>query len=212
MDQRRFTPKRNLSPWTSPFLDASNHPPQLQIHVTNNLSSVELGALLWLLSLNRDSVPPDHFLRLGGGKPLGFGSVSPRILGSDLRSGELWRDYYLDLTGQQDSVNGARQQTVQAEAIRAYCRAILTADGQCSADNATDEQLQQQVASIGFINAFLAAMRGLDGPVHYPRIDRTPDLNGENFKWFRPNKPAEPLPLLKTDAMQQLRYDTVSNN
>lgn len=39
-----------------------------------NLSKFELGALVWLLNL-----PEGHFLRVGYGKPLGFGSVKAQI-------------------------------------------------------------------------------------------------------------------------------------
>ena len=35
-----------------------------------NLNIAELGVLLWLLNL-----PDKHYHRIGGGKPLGFGSV-----------------------------------------------------------------------------------------------------------------------------------------
>ena len=52
------------------------------LHVTN-LSRVELGALLWLLAL-----PSDHFHRLGGGKPLGFGSVRLEMTEAVLHDGD----------------------------------------------------------------------------------------------------------------------------
>ena len=63
------------------------------IDVTN-LSTVELGALLWLLSL-----PNLHFHRLGGAKPLGFGSVRLDIdwEQTDLRKGNEWKQFYESL-------------------------------------------------------------------------------------------------------------------
>ncbi|MGE4056658.1 MAG: TIGR03986 family CRISPR-associated RAMP protein, partial [Vicinamibacterales bacterium] len=54
-----------------------------------NLSAVELGALLWLLEL-----PADCFFRFGGGKPLGFGSVRLAIESCDLRTGGGLRGRY----------------------------------------------------------------------------------------------------------------------
>jgi CRISPR-associated protein (TIGR03986 family) len=55
------------------------------VHVTN-LSDVELGALLWLLGLPADG-NRHRFHRVGGGKPLGFGSVSLKIEEAALATG-----------------------------------------------------------------------------------------------------------------------------
>ena len=54
-----------------------------------NLSDVELGALLWLLNLDEG-----HYHRLGGAKPLGFGSVKIRIREAGIIN---YRDRYRDL-------------------------------------------------------------------------------------------------------------------
>ena len=43
----------------------------------DGLVRAELGALVWLLTL-----PDGHALRLGGGKPLGFGAVQAELVGS----------------------------------------------------------------------------------------------------------------------------------
>lgn len=53
-----------------------------------NLTCAELGALLFLLSLDKG------FFKLGGGKPLGFGSVAFAIAGLDVKTGaQLAKEY-----------------------------------------------------------------------------------------------------------------------
>jgi CRISPR-associated protein (TIGR03986 family) len=61
----------------------------------DNLSDIELGALAWLLRL-----PADHHLKLGHGKPLGFGSVTLAVdpAGTDLRRTDDWVEHYRSLT------------------------------------------------------------------------------------------------------------------
>lgn len=87
-NEQRDDQNRSITSWVKPQTIF-----EFDIDVTN-LSSVELGALLWLLEL-----PVNHFHRLGGGKPLGFGSVSLAVNweASDLRRGEDWRVFYNEL-------------------------------------------------------------------------------------------------------------------
>ena len=68
-----------------------------------NLQSEELGALLWLLTLNNEIGDGDekHYFRLGHGKPLGFGSVkveidTERLVNGclPLGTGEDWKEKY----------------------------------------------------------------------------------------------------------------------
>lgn len=68
-----------------------------------NLQSEELGALLWLLTLNDEINDGDenHYFRLGYGKPLGFGSVTLEIDEERLANGCLslgagkdWKEEY----------------------------------------------------------------------------------------------------------------------
>ena len=68
-----------------------------------NLQPEEVGALLWLLSLNDEigDEGEDHYFRLGYGKPLGFGSVKMEIDKEQcangclpLGTGEDWKEYY----------------------------------------------------------------------------------------------------------------------
>ena len=152
------------------------------LYVTN-LSSVELGALLWLLSL-----PPEHYHRLGGGKPLGFGSVRLEIAGCDLRSGAAWRDYYSSLSeSPPPAFDGA---TV----IASFKQAIVDAYGAGSTGNDLNQRFQQ----VAFIAALLQAAKGFDDnlPIHYPRARQRdshgnpvpgavpPHPEGKAYEWF----------------------------
>ena len=84
----RDNQNRSLKAWIKP-----NTTFQFKIDI-NNLSDVELGALLWLLNL-----PPEHYHRMGGGKPFGFGSVRLEIdwEQTDIRTGTDWKQYYSSL-------------------------------------------------------------------------------------------------------------------
>lgn len=145
----------------------------------HNLSEAELGALLWLLTL-----PSDHHFRLGGGKPLGFGSVrleldtgKSAILDAAAVAGR-----YTDPLGRADQ-QGWHQNTAD-EAIKAFSKAA------CAVFQASDFE------RIPAIEAFRCAARGPSWPVHYPRVMPTrrtgsvvpPDPAGESFRWFVENE------------------------
>ncbi len=129
----------------------------LTLEVTN-LSSVELGALLWILDLkaNSDS-QKDHYHRLGAGKPLGFGSVQLEIDWENtlLCQGAQWQEFYSSL------------------------EALLTHDinaGSCI-DIYKDVFSQaynqgQKFEQSPLIQAFCQATQGFQDnlPIHYPRL------------------------------------------
>jgi CRISPR-associated protein (TIGR03986 family) len=129
------------------------------VRVTN-LTGVELGALLWLLTHE------EHHHRLGAARPLGFGSVRLRLTGCELSTGAELRDGYARLGRPRRSgpevASGLIDQFTGAAAA-AYGRAF---------------------GQIPFIEAFEAVGRGRAEPVHYPRLAQRPDPRGENFKWF----------------------------
>lgn len=79
---------RSIKEWVKPETKF-----QFEIDVIN-LSPIELGALLWLLSS-----PDVHYHRLGGAKPLGFGSVWLNVdwEKTDLRIGKDWAEFYKSL-------------------------------------------------------------------------------------------------------------------
>lgn len=148
-----------------------------------DLEDAELGALLWLLTL-----PDDEHLKLGFGKPLGFGSVHLDVTLEEtvLHPGRVWADHYRSLNGDLPSCDAAG---VITRCVRAFARAVGADDDFTSF---TDEGFEQ------IIGAFKAAARG-DGrfPVHYPRVrpkgtesgQRTPpNPAGENYAWFTANE------------------------
>ncbi len=156
------------------------------IHFTN-LSAVELGALVWLLQL------PDHaFHRFGGGKPLGFGSVRLELVReeSDIRSGDELIDRYKSLDDDQPN---KREVT---DLVAAFKKAVWLAYGsgfkEKSAQETAEEYqklMDEKFNEVKFIRAFLRAAQGFDDrlPIHYPRTTKTPNPEGESFKWFVAN-------------------------
>ena len=147
-DQNR-TIKRHVNPETKFTFD---------LHITN-LSAFELGALVWLLSL-----PPKHFLRLGLGKPLGFGSVGAELLpDSRIADGAMWIEALRTGTGKPTSIDLAPFARVfQEELDRSNLRPLL--------------------------QAFLTASRGFgDLPIHTPRRQGAHPSDGKQYKWFVEN-------------------------
>lgn len=153
-----------------------------------NLSDAELGALLWLLDLNRgrdvgsgDGDARLRCLRVGGGKPLGFGSVKVAMTALDLETGDERKARYREL----DPVPRAPKRDPWST-VEDFCAAVKEGYGEMA--DTTD-----------FLKAFLRAAEGFDDnhPIHYPRTapaDRggagpvPPSASGENFKWFQENE------------------------
>jgi CRISPR-associated protein (TIGR03986 family) len=165
------------------------------LHVTN-LSSVELGALLWLLSL-----PDNHFHRLGGGKPLGFGSVRLEIdpLATHLHDGNGWKQVYSTL----DDVTPKK--VVREAWIEEFKQAVRICYGSMGS-----------FENVPFIAAWLRMATGHPDtlPVHYPRARQEgqadpvpPHPEGQAYEWFvandrtgRDGGPQVSLPDLAADA------------
>ncbi|MCS7314035.1 MAG: TIGR03986 family CRISPR-associated RAMP protein, partial [Bryobacterales bacterium] len=135
-----------------------------------NLSRVELGALLWLLRL-----PKDHYLRFGGGRPLGFGSVRLKVESWDLRRPQELHSWYSAWLEHTVSARPAPE-----EFIEAFKQSLVRAYGSGT----------RRFEDIPFIKAFLVACKGFTDslPVHYPRSTPAPDPKGENFRWFVENE------------------------
>jgi CRISPR-associated protein (TIGR03986 family) len=152
-----------------------------------NLSDVELGTLLYLLTL------PEGCHRLGGGKPLGFGSVRLELDGVELRDGAAWRAYYswlidtmIDTKSGGESIRlddyskASADEKKPLEDIKgAYKKAVAAAYGK-----------GQPFEKVPFIAAFEKAAKGFDDgkPIHYPRTTKLPTTDGESFKWFAENE------------------------
>jgi hypothetical protein len=137
---------------------------------------VELGALLWLLSL-----PKDHFHRFGGGKPLGFGSVRLEIDTDHtyLHDGHGWKEIYGTLD------DTTPPEANRDEIVRAFQEAVRTAYGSTVS-----------FESVPFIAAWLKMATGhADNlPTHYPRARQEgqadpvpPHPEGRAYEWFVAN-------------------------
>lgn len=140
----------------------------------DNLSTSELGALLWLLSL-----PEDAVLKLGLGKPLGFGAVRVEADWDKVRlyTADMLVDRYRTLT--------LAPISSPIETVRR-----LVTD--------FDALLNQNEGLAKVRTEFLAAARGYHGvPVHYPRahVHGQPPTPGgdlptpvtESYKWWVSN-------------------------
>jgi len=136
-----------------------------------NCSFEEAGALLWLLSL-----PEGHHLRLGGAKPLGFGSVRLAVKGCELFTGEA-------IAASLEQLSTIPDQPVRSgDVVERFKKAMAAAFAPDGADAAAFE-------NVPFVKAFLRACEGYtdDLPTHYPRSTREAAIDGENFKWFGAN-------------------------
>lgn len=178
---------RSIEAWVKP-----NSTFSFNIDVTN-LSNVELGALLWLLSL-----PENHYHRLGGAKPLGFGSIKLTINWdkTDIRKGENWREFYSSL----DSSSNSSSKEAEVS-IKLFQDTVTEVYG-------NGESFEE----VRFIKSFCCGCKGFNDnkPVHYPRKRQQPGQNpvpphpeGKAFEWFVANertgrdaKPSVSLPEL----------------
>ena len=134
-----------------------------------NVNEEELAALLWLVTLADDA-----YLRLGMGKPLGFGSIRLELdtANSTLTDASETKARYTSL--------GSAEEVEQPLAARVE-----------GLVQAFDKRFQE-TAPVPY-QAFLAAARGTTLPVHYPRVpdggsaeDVPPQ--GETFQWFVANE------------------------
>ena len=214
-----------------------------------NLQPEELGALLWLLTLNDEIGDGDenHYFRLGYGKPLGFGSVEMEIDEErlvdgclPLGTGEDWKKRYYTAfdASPPATLDGAQQnaclQAFRASMVEAYkplpVNDATVDDGdenEVSNLTAFDQlgriqsrflntpegraQLEEQhFAELPFIEGFLRVLRGpkKDVPIHYPRLDREPKPDGQNFLWFVHNdhRDGKKLALPEVTAEEGLPY------
>lgn len=169
----RDTQNRSVTAWVQPDTCFT-----FDLDVVN-LSRVELGALLWLL----DPASCLHH-KLGGGKPLGFGSVrlSWDRKASDLRTGIGWQRTYESLW---ETPPDSMDATSDAEECIKDFRTAVEA-------TSTGTRFEQ----VPFIAAFKKAAVGHeDRPTHYPRVGACGQrgqaypatVKGEAFKWFVAN-------------------------
>ncbi len=154
---------RSIKGWVKPETTF-----QFEIDVIN-LSPVELGALLWLLA-SLDI----HYHRLGGAKPLGFGSVWLNINWeqTDLRLGSDWATFYKSLKPEAAMIGNGLC------CIDDFKQAVVSAYGK-----------GKRFDQVRFISALCNSSKGFyDASIHYPRVTQNPTPAGEAFKWFVRNE------------------------
>jgi len=173
-EEQRDDQNRSIQAWVKQNITFN-----LNIDVTN-LSSVELGALLWLLAL-----PPEHYHRIGGGKPFGFGSIRLDIDWdkTDLRKGKDWQQYYQSLIPLQNEKPKDAEITISL-----FKKVFEEVYGN-----------SQKFQDIPLIQSFCRAAKGFDDglPIHYPRARQQgqngavpPHPEGKAFEWFVANERA----------------------
>lgn len=169
----RTDQNRSINAWVKPGTGF-----QAQIDVSN-LTAEELGGLLWLVGSSGPGM-----LRVGFGKPLGFGSVRVCI---DAERTQLW------VCGG----GGSEGVTIGPDLVMSRYRALHVDPG---SKGTTEEIIDCLVSS--FIKAadehaleqFAAIMAGNTSfRVHYPRRANgypppPPNPEGENFRWFVENE------------------------
>lgn len=138
----------------------------------------ELGALLWLLTRGSDTP-----LRLGAGKPYGFGVVTAQL---DRDRTRLW-----DAAGVRAGWSRlTRPDPVDPDRLTALAdRFAATAKG--------NEVLREATES------YLAAARPASEEVHYPRLTRRPQA--ESYEWFVANERLEKKSVVEGWALPHVR-------
>jgi hypothetical protein len=155
-----------------------------------NLSDAELAILLWLLDLRRECNGATPYHRIGGGKPLGFGSVKISIKHLDLATGAARQVRYkslfadpkyseLERQGKRYRISGEPKKNDTFPEVHEFVNAVF---------KPIEDKLGSKFEHLPHVAAFLQAARGYeDLPTHYPRMDEFPNPAGENFRWFTEN-------------------------
>ena len=143
-----------------------------------NLHPIELGALLWSISLENG-----WYHRLGLAKPLGFGSIQHTSMELVLVDRQ---KRYQNLPDQAETP----VQTWQQDYVALFRTAMQTRYGKPFAELPNYQDMQ----------ALLGTQSQL--PIHYPRPTVDPDPAGLQFNWFVENKNNKhiALPLAPDDA------------
>jgi CRISPR-associated protein (TIGR03986 family) len=159
----------------------------------DDLTTVELGALVWLCSLGED-----HFWRLGGAKPLGLGSASVLVAKATYRTGEQIRRGFLTWPPTATSEEG--EFLTLSALIDEFKRAMQSAYG----------------GVFELIPCIAATLRSAKGwpeesdqsfrPTHYPYAYRPnraaqqpeawqPSTEGVNYEWWVDNEKGKRMAL-----------------
>lgn len=169
-EERRTKFNRSISSWIAPD---SRFDVSLDVM---NLSGAELGALLWLLD---DTDKQSVFRSIGYGKPLGFGSTQWQLdpSRSTLQKGSERVSHYADLAAPAPALGSALSRDVVDTLIGEFRRAAKVAWG------------VSEIEAAPHVADYLAMARGVSGlAVRYPRRDREPKAENEEFAWFMANE------------------------
>jgi hypothetical protein len=168
---------------------------EVDLHL-EDLDPVELGALLYVLR-GRPDGPPTRNHKLGGGAPLGFGSITYEVLAehSELADGAAWRSFFALDDGATGPVTTTTEQ-LDSLADEFVHRA------------APNGRLPRHLAA--YENALAGFPEGI--PVHYPEDPSMPGSDRERFEWFIANKgrhgQRKALGRLESDGMADLKLPT----
>ena len=150
---------RSVSSWVKPEQTFA-----VQLHL-EDLDAFNLGALLWLLSLN---TPEAAFhLKLGGGRPLGFGSVKLALTACAIESNRKAR--YQKPPAFAAAANAMRPNSVQIDALILEFKLALAG---------SEVAFNAHPAINGFRNAGIGQRN-----VKMPRCPNSQDI----YKWFSTN-------------------------
>ena len=141
----------------------------------DNLSPVELGALLWTIELEEGM---QH--KLGLAKPLGFGSVNLSIKNENIKC--------LDLKNRYNSFTNIGWGIINEQKKKQWL--TLFKETMRNKYNKPFEQLENLKDLKAILSAPPSAL-----PTHYPRTSEKPDVSGRNFEWFMQHKRGERMHL-----------------
>ena len=130
----------------------------------DNLSPIELGALLWSLEL-----PDGCHHRLGYAKPLGFGSLKVTI-DTDKTS------HIIKPQERYSSFSEHAEQALSKEDVQKWKEVFVSA---------LQELHGKEITQLGHIQDLLVILQKASLPIHYPKRD---NVDGENFRWFVANE------------------------
>lgn len=134
-----------------------------ELHVTN-MTAFELGALAWLLEMKDGHMEDGHFLRLGLGKPLGFGSVRAEIVpgGTRVATGAAWI-----------AANDQWEPAPESDPLDRL---------------RTEFKTEMNRAHPTLLKQFLRAASGFgELPIHYPQVPGALSPS-QHFEWFVRNE------------------------
>ena len=148
-----------------------------------NLSDEELGALLWLLTLEEGA-----YYSLGSGKPFGFGSIRISLASLNARRGRALKARYASLLdpveakpAEDDQIGFEYTESAQSnELIEGLKQKFEDA-----LEGAYDKKKSERLLRIFKEHR---CGPGDQRPVHYPRTSQEP---GEPFEWFKDSEKSE---------------------